>query len=375
MTEQSKWKVTTFVGTRPELIRLAEIIRLADKVFDHRLIHSGQNSVDYLNSMFFSDLEIRNSDSVFACDNSSLGTFLSDLFIKTEAELTQNRPDAILILGDTNTAFVAIIARRMKIPVYHLEAGNRSFDNNVPEEINRKIIDHTSDFNLAYTEFARQNLLNEGLHPRTVSVIGSPLNEVISRHKIKSSKSEILQKLGIRKNEYILASMHRQENVNTELRLQEFVEALEEVHGYHQTPIILSLHPRTNSMLKKFGIELSDGLRPITPVGFLDYLALQSNAKLVISDSGSISEEASLLGIPAVTIRDSMERPEALEAGSLVLAGSDRTSILRAIQGLSVIGQAESIPKDYEISDTSHRTISFILSTISNHKSWFGLHH
>lgn len=374
MTEQSKWKVTTFVGTRPELIRLAEIIRLADKVFDHRLIHSGQNSVDYLNSMFFSDLEIRNSDSVFACDNSSLGTFLSDLFIKTEAELTQNRPDAILILGDTNTAFVAIIARRMKIPVYHLEAGNRSFDNNVPEEINRKIIDHTSDFNLAYTEFARQNLLNEGLHPRTVSVIGSPLNEVISRHKMKSSKSEILQKLGIRKNEYILASMHRQENVNTELRLQEFVEALEEVHGYHQTPIILSLHPRTNSMLKKFGIELSDGLRPITPVGFLDYLALQSNAKLVISDSGSVSEEASLLGIPAVTIRDSMERPEALEAGSLVLAGSDRTSILRAVQGLSVIGQTASIPKDYEISDTSHRTISFILSTISNHKSWFGLH-
>lgn len=374
MTEQSKWKLTTFVGTRPELIRLAEIIRLADKVFDHRLIHSGQNSVDYLNSMFFSDLEIRNSDSVFACDNSSLGTFLSDLFIKTEAELTQNRPDAILILGDTNTAFVAIIARRMKIPVYHLEAGNRSFDNNVPEEINRKIIDHTSDFNLAYTEFARQNLLNEGLHPRTVSVIGSPLNEVISRHKMKSSKSEILQKLGVRKNEYILASMHRQENVNTELRLQEFVEALEEVHGYHQTPIILSLHPRTNSMLKKFGIELSDGLRPITPVGFLDYLALQSNAKLVISDSGSVSEEASLLGIPAVTIRDSMERPEALEAGSLVLAGSDRTSILRAVQGLSVIGQTESIPKDYEISDTSHRTISFILSTISNHKSWFGLH-
>lgn len=374
MTEQPKWKVTTFVGTRPELIRLAEIIRLADKVFDHRLIHSGQNSVDYLNSMFFSDLEIRNSDSVFACDNSSLGTFLSDLFIKTEAELTQNRPDAILILGDTNTAFVAIIARRMKIPVYHLEAGNRSFDNNVPEEINRKIIDHTSDFNLAYTEFARQNLLNEGLHPRTVSVIGSPLNEVISLHKMKSSKSEILQKLGIRKNDYILASMHRQENVNTELRLQEFVEALEEVHGYHQTPIILSLHPRTNSMLKKFGIELSDGLRPITPVGFLDYLALQSNAKLVISDSGSVSEEASLLGIPAVTIRDSMERPEALEAGSLVLAGSDRTSILRAVQGLSVIGQTESIPKDYEISDTSHRTISFILSTISNHKSWFGLH-
>lgn len=375
MTEQSKWKVTTFVGTRPELIRLAEIIRLADKVFDHRLIHSGQNSVDYLNSMFFSDLEIRNSDSVFACDNSSLGTFLSDLFIKTEIELTQNRPDAILILGDTNTAFVAIIARRMQIPVYHLEAGNRSFDNNVPEEINRKIIDHTSDFNLAYTELARQNLLNEGLHPRTVCVVGSPLNEVISRHKVKSNKSEIVRELGIRKNEYLLVSIHRQENVNTKLRLQEFVEALEDVHNHHQLPIILSLHPRTKSMLEKFGIELSDGLRPITPVGFLDYLTLQSNAKLVISDSGSVSEEASLLGIPAVTIRDSMERPEALEAGSIILAGSDRNSILRAVQGLLSIGQAEGIPKDYEISDTSRRTIGFILSTISNHKSWFGLHH
>ena len=325
--------------------------------------------------MFFSDLEIRDSDSAFECNNSTLGSFLSDLFIKTEVELTQNRPDAILILGDTNTAFVSIIARRMQIPVYHLEAGNRSFDNNVPEEINRKIIDHTSDFNLAYTEFARRNLINEGIHPRTVCVIGSPLNEVISRHNIKSSKSDILQKLDIRKNEYFLVSMHRQENVNSKPRLQEFVEALEEVHNHYQLPIILSLHPRTKSMLEKFGIELSDGLSPITPVGFVDYLALQSNARLVISDSGSISEEASLLGIPAVTIRDSMERPEALEAGSIVLAGSERNSILRAVEGLLSLGKTESVPSDYEILDTSRRTISFILSTISIHESWFGLRH
>ena len=373
MSEKLKWKLSTFVGTRPELIRLSEIIRLSDQIFEHRLIHTGQNSADYLNAIFFSDLEIRQPDLTFNCNNTSLGNFLADLFTKTEQELTVNRPDAILVLGDTNTSFVAIIARRMQIPVYHLEAGNRSFDNNVPEEINRKIIDHTSDFNLAYTEFARRNLLSEGLHPRTLSVVGSPLNEVISKQKVKISKSTILSKLGLEKNLYFVSSMHRQENVNSKFRLEKFIDALEEVRNYYKVPIILSLHPRTKTMLEDFNIGLNSGFIPITPVGFLDYLALQTGALAVISDSGSVSEEAALLGIPAITIRDSMERPEALEAGSVILAGSTNESILRAVQGLLKLGISSTVPVDYRIEDTSRKTVSFILSTISSHQSWFGL--
>jgi UDP-N-acetylglucosamine 2-epimerase (non-hydrolysing) len=374
MKNKVKWKLTTFVGTRPELIRLSEIIRLADVVFEHRLIHSGQNSAGYLNEVFFADLNIRKPDISFNCDTDSLGKFMSDLVLKTEYELTLNRPDAILILGDTNTAYVSIIARRMKIPVYHLEAGNRSYDNNVPEEINRKIVDHAADFNLAYTEFARRNLLAEGIHPRTISVVGSPLREVIQKHKTGIESSPILNSLGVEPDQYFLVSMHRQENVNTKHRLQEFVLALEEVHSHYSLPLILSLHPRTKSMFDEFKVKLSQGLKPITPLGFFDYIALQANAKAVISDSGSISEEAAILKIPAITIRNSMERPEALEAGSVILAGSTSKSILLSLDGLFALGSTESAPLDYELTDTSRRTVAFILSTISNHSTWFGLH-
>jgi UDP-N-acetylglucosamine 2-epimerase (non-hydrolysing) len=374
MKNKVKWKLTTFVGTRPELIRLSEVIRLADVVFEHRLIHSGQNSVGYLSEVFFAELNIRKPDISFNCDTESLGKFMSDLFLKTEYELTLNRPDAILILGDTNTAYVSIIARRMKIPVYHLEAGNRSYDNNVPEEINRKIVDHAADFNLAYTEFARRNLLAEGIDPRTISVVGSPLREVIQKHKTGIESSPILNSLGVEPDQYFLVSMHRQENVNTKHRLQEFVLALEEVHSHYSLPLILSLHPRTKSMFDEFKVKLSQGLKPITPLGFFDYIALQDNAKAVISDSGSISEEAAILKIPAITIRNSMERPEALEAGSVILAGSTSKSILLSLDGLFALGPTESAPLDYELTDTSRRTVAFILSTISNHSTWFGLH-
>ena len=374
MTLETKWKLTTFVGTRPELIRLSEIIRLADQVFEHRLIHSGQNSAEYLSSIFFSELDIRQPDESFGCDTSSLGIFMADLFTKAEVELTLNRPDAILILGDTNTAYVSIIARRMGIPVYHLEAGNRSFDNNVPEEINRKIVDHTSNFNLAYTEFARRNLLSEGVHPRTISVVGSPLREVINAQIKGIENSQILKSLKLETSQYFLVSMHRQENVNTKSRLEEFVGALKDVYQHYSLPLILSLHPRTRTMLEDFGIELGEGLVPVIPLGFHDYIALQRSAKAVISDSGSVSEEAAILGIPAITIRNTMERPEALEVGSVILAGSNSKSVLLSLQGLFVLGSAHSIPLEYAVTDTSRRTVAYILSTISNHASWFGLH-
>jgi UDP-N-acetylglucosamine 2-epimerase len=369
----SKWKLTTFVGTRPELIRLSEIIRLSDQIFDHRLIHSGQNSATFLSDIFFKDLNIRKPDEMLNCPTDSFAIFLSDLLPKVEKELITNRPDGVLILGDTNTSYVSIIARRLKIPVYHLEAGNRSFDLNVPEEINRRIVDHASDFNLAYTEFARRNLISEGLHPRMIAVVGSPLKEVLYKQKKNIEKSIILDQLSLEKDKYLLVSIHRQENVNSKLRLSKVIKALEETHLRFQLPIILSLHPRTESMLRDHNISLSRGIKAVTPTGFHDYIKLQQNARVVISDSGSISEESAILGFPAITIRDSMERPEALEAGSIVLSGTTIESITRALDAVMILNQATNIPVEYEIMDTSRRVTAFILSTLPNHAAWIGL--
>ena len=369
----SKWKLTTFVGTRPELIRLSEIIRLSDQVFDHRLIHSGQNSATFLSDVFFQDLDIRKPNEMLNCPTDSFATFLSDLLPKVEKELITNRPDGVLILGDTNTSYISIIARRLQIPVYHLEAGNRSFDPNIPEEINRRIVDHASDFNLAYTEFARRNLISEGLHPRTIAVVGSPLKEVLTKQKENIEKSMILDQLSLGKDKYLLASMHRQENVNSKPRLMKLMESLEVAHLRLQLPVILSLHPRTDTKLHDYGIGLSKSIKTISPVGFHDFVKLQQNAKLVISDSGSISEEASILGFSAITIRDSMERPEALEAGSIVLSGTSPESVSRAVDAALNLGSASHIPVEYEFTDTSRRVVNFVLSTLPTYSEWIGL--
>jgi UDP-N-acetylglucosamine 2-epimerase (non-hydrolysing) len=373
MTDSSKWKVTTFVGTRPEIVRLSEVIKLADVVFEHRLIHSGQNSLEYLNEIFFNELEIPRPTKIFEAVNSSLGAFLGNFLPQAEEELLNNRPDAILILGDTNTALVAILAKRMGIPIFHLEAGNRSFDINVPEEINRKIVDHSSDYNLAYTEHARRNLLNEGLHPRNTSVIGSPLKEVLLKNFSKVQKSRILKQLKLEINGYYLVSMHRQENVNSEVQLRALVDALEGLSEIYNKKVIVTLHPRTRDKLDSFGIRCSDNIEFITPLGFIDYVALQVNAISVLSDSGSISEEAAILGIRALTIRSSMERPEALEAGVVLLAGGSRLSILRALEALEKLELSFSIPTEYTIVDSSKRVISFIISALPNHKAWAGI--
>jgi UDP-N-acetylglucosamine 2-epimerase (non-hydrolysing) len=374
MKSSNKWKITTFVGTRPEIIRLSEVIKLCDLTFNHRLIHSGQNSASFLSDIFFKDLGVREPDEIFDCHTETFATFLGDWLPKVEKELTKNRPDGILILGDTNTSYASVIARRLQIPVYHLEAGNRSFDSNVPEEVNRRIVDHASDFNLAYTEFARRNLISEGLHPRNVTVVGSPLNEVLKSQSEGIQRSEILKKLGLTKNTYLLASLHRQENVNSKSRLMKLIAALEAVHLRLDLPIVLSLHPRTDSMLKEHDVNFSEGIRSITPVGFHDYINLQQNSKLVLSDSGSISEEAAILGFPAITVRDSMERPEALEAGSVVLSGTSAESLVRALDAVLQLGNATHIPSDYQITDTSRRVVSFVLSTLPNHSRWTGLH-
>jgi UDP-N-acetylglucosamine 2-epimerase len=369
----NKIKVTTVVGTRPEIIRLASLIKKLDTFTSHRLIHTGQNSDPQLSDVFFRDLELRKPDEYLNLDGSSLGSFIGSLMVQGEKELTSNRPDALLILGDTNSSLIALIAKRMQIPIYHLEAGNRSFDQNVPEEINRKVIDHLADFNLCYTQHAQRNLLSEGLHPRNTTVIGSPLTEVLHSMEEQISNASVLEKLGLRKDNYFLVSAHRQENVDLTTRLTELLNSLNVIAELYRCPILVSTHPRTKARIEKLGIKAHESIIFHEPFGFIDYVSLQLSAKVVLSDSGSISEESAILGFPAITIRDSMERPEALEAGSIVMAGIESENIIQAIKLIESCPRSLSIPEEYGIQDTSTRVINFLFSTIHRHQFWNGL--
>jgi UDP-N-acetylglucosamine 2-epimerase (non-hydrolysing) len=368
-----KTKVTTIVGTRPEIIRLSTIIKKFDKHFDHRLIHTGQNPDPNLKDIFFTELGLRKPDLYFGGDHKSLGTFLAKLFIEIEAELINNRPDAVVILGDTNSALSAIIAKRFGIPIYHLEAGNRSFDLNVPEEINRKIVDHASDFNLVYTTLARNNLIAEGIHPRKLALIGSPLMEVLTEHGDKISSSKILDELKLKAKEYFLVSVHRQENVDFPERLKTLLNSLTKVSEVFEMPVIISTHPRTRKKLLELSDQKKTNLVFHEPFGFLDYNHLQSRARMVLSDSGTISEESAMLGFPAVTLRDSMERPEALEAGTIVMSGIEPDRVIEAINLVESGGLASITPSEYRIPDTSTRVVNFLISTVHQYNFWNGI--
>ena len=370
----NKIKITTIVGTRPEIIRLSEITKMFDEVFQHRLIYTGQNIDPNLSKVFFEDLNLRNPDLEINTNNESVGRFLSELFENIEIELTLNRPDGVVVLGDTNSALSVIMAKKLKIPVYHLEAGNRSFDMNVPEEINRKIIDHTSDFNLAYTEFARTNLLREGLHPRNIAVIGSPLREIINKNLKNILNSSISEKLKLQKEKFILVSIHRHENLNIPARFQDIIRTLDEVSEYLNLPILVSTHPHTRKILNKVETKSENEIIFHDPFNFTDYVKLQMDALLVISDSGTISEESAILNFKAVTLRNSMERPEALDAGSIVLTGIKSNNVLEAIKIVLNTPTATNIPDAYKIEDCSIRTTKFILSTINEYKFWNSLY-
>lgn len=369
-----KTKITTIVGTRPEIIRLSEIIKKLDLLFDHRLIHTGQNPDPLLKDVFFSDLRLRQPDLYFGGKHGSLGEFLAELFLEIEKEFTNHRPDGVVILGDTNSALSAILAKRLGIPVYHLEAGNRSFDLNVPEEINRRIIDHTSDFNLVYTEHARQNLLTEGIHPRKVSLIGSPLCEVLEAHKDAIIASKATENMGLKEKNFFLVSIHRQENVDFPDRLETLLQGLEKVAQEFKLPILISTHPRTRKKLQESGSGFSGLLNFHEPFGFIDYVKLQISARMVLSDSGTISEEAAMLGFPAITIRNSMERPEALESGTIVMSGIKPDQIIESIKQVEAQGLGKKVPEAYQISDTSVRVTNYLLSTIHQYKFWNGLY-
>ena len=347
--EKSNLKVITIVGTRPEIIRLACVMPLLDKYLNHITVHTGQNYDYELNEIFYEDLELRKPDYYLGVDTSSLGKVLGETLIKIEEIFLKEKPDACLILGDTNASIAGIMAKRMKIPIYHMEAGNRSFDFNVPEEINRRIIDHTADFNLVYTENSRRHLLAEGLPHRRVYVTGSPMCEVLNKFRDKINESKILETLNLKKNEYFIVSVHREENVDNEENLKKIIEVLNNLAETYNLPVIISTHPRTrkriesldSSLLTPHPSFLTHHSSPITlhpllkflkPFGFMDYNYLQLNAKCAISDSGTISEESSMLDFPAVTIRNSMERPEAIDAGSIILTGVIPEIVLDAVQ-------------------------------------------
>jgi UDP-N-acetylglucosamine 2-epimerase (non-hydrolysing) len=378
-------KVMTVVGTRPEIIRLAAVLRRLDATdgIEHVLVHTGQNWDRQLNEVFFEDLGLRSPDHVLNVDVSSLGATLGDILRRTEEVLDAEQPDAFLVLGDTNSALSLIMAKRKRIPTYHMEAGNRCFDANVPEETNRRLVDHTADFNLAYTEHARRNLLAEGLHPRRVLVTGSPMAEVLEANRGAIEASSALTELGVSEGEYFLVSAHREENVDSPARLAALLDCLQTVATQWRLPILVSTHPRTRKRLEAVsGRDLDPLIRFHEPFGFLDYNRLQLGAACVLSDSGTIAEESTMLGFPAVTLRSSIERPEALDTGAITMTDLNPSAVLSAVRfamSRAAVGAASGgsrggeRPDDYSIFNTSERVVNFILSTAFQHEFWTGL--
>jgi len=369
-------KVITVVGTRPEIIRLACVIPLFDKYTNHILVHTGQNYDYELNQIFFEDLELRKPDSFLNVDTSSLGHVLGETLIKIEAILDREKPDAMLILGDTNASIAAIMAKRRHIPIYHMEAGNRSFDANVPEEINRKMIDHIADFNLVYTENSRRHLLAEGLSHRRVYVTGSPMYEVLNKYLPKIQASDILNKLELEAKKYFLISVHREENVDYPDNLKRIGLVLNTLAEKYGLPIIVSTHPRARKRIEMLeGFEFNPLIQFLKPFGFSDYNYLQMNALCVVSDSGTISEESSILKFPAITIRNSMERPEAIDAGTIILSGFNPEVVLDSIKLVVDEGaQYAKICPEYQIENTAMRVLKLIIGTAKLHKQWSGLY-
>ncbi len=370
-------RVMTVVGTRPEIIRLARVIDALDRTAEHTLVHTGQNWDPALSDIFFTELGVRAPDRFLRADTSSLGSLLGAVLVGTEAAIAQTRPDALLVLGDTNSAIAALMARRMKVPVYHMEAGNRCFDLNVPEETNRRMVDHVADFNLVYSEHARRNLLAEGLHPRRILHTGSPMREVLDHYRPQIEASAVLRRLDLEPGGYFVVSAHREENVDHPDRLRRLLDCLCAVRDEWGLPLLVSTHPRTRKRLESLAVDGTrlEAIAFHEPFGFFDYVSLQRHARCTLSDSGTVSEESAILGFPAVTLRESIERPEALDTGSIVMTGLDPAGVVEAVR--VVIAQAELgaavCPLDYQVPDTSRRVVDFILSTVRRHHDWAGI--
>ncbi len=358
-------KVMTILGTRPEIIRLSRVMARLEETatIEHILVHTGQNYDYELNQVFFDDLDVRQPDHFLECDTSSIGRVYGDILIKSEEVLRIEQPDAVLILGDTNSAIAAIIARRLHIPVFHMEAGNRSFDWRVPEETNRRIVDHIADVNLVYTEHARQNLMREGLHPQRVYLTGSPMYEVLEHNRSRIQASDVLVREGLTQDGYLLVSLHREENVDNPERLETLLRAIAAVGADNSLQILVSTHPRTRKRLEDTGLgrKFDNYMRFAAPFGFHDYNKLQVQAACTVSDSGTISEEASILRFGAVTPRDWIERPESLDAGSMVMTGLDVTSLVRSVRYILERPLTDARPDEYAIPNCSDRVVRLLL--------------
>lgn len=362
----NKLKVVTILGTRPEIIRLAECIKKCDMYFDHILIHTGQNYDYELNEIFFEDLGIRKPDYFLDVAGAHLGETIGNVISKTYEVLSKEKPNALLVLGDTNSVLSTIAAKRLKIPIFHMEAGNRCFDQNVPEEINRKISDHISDINLTYTENSRRYLLSEGFRKDHVFVTGSPLREVLDKYRSQIDGSDVVSRLNLKKEGYIVISAHREENIDLNNNVEILAEALNAVAEKYSMPIIFSTHPRTKKRIAENNIQFHPLITNVPPLGFFDYVNLQVNSFIVLSDSGTISEESAMMNFPAISIRTSTERPEAIDAGSIVLGGIKKEQMLNAIElTLGTFTRNMPIPEEYKVVNTSDRVVRAIQSYCS----------
>ena len=370
-------KVMTIVGTRPEIIRLACVIKQLDEYVDHILVHTGQNYDYELNKTFFEDLDLRPPDHVLDVKSDTLHGQIGNIITQTGDVMERVRPDAVLVLGDTNSALSVINAKRLKIPIYHMEAGDRAFDENVPEELNRRIVDHTADVNLAYTEHSRRNLLREGIHPSRIYVTGSPIGEVYAYMRDRLGASRICEELELTKGKFITASIHREENVDTRHRLDLMVRSYNALADCYDMPVVVSTHPRTRRSLQRFGLDaLADArINWHVPFGLIDYLTLQLNSFCVVSDSGTIHEDSSILNFPAVAIRTSTEKAEAIDAGHCVITGLDPESVLASVRVATsdpVDLDTSPMPWAYTALNVSSKTVRIIvgLTKITRHRVW-----
>jgi UDP-N-acetyl-L-fucosamine synthase len=395
--KKSNFKVLTVVGTRPEIIRLSRIMSLLDQHVNHIIAHTGQNYDYELNEIFFKDLELRKPDHFLNVDVSSLEASVGDIIRKSGELLRKEKPDVLLVLGDTNSCLSAYMAKRLHIPIFHMEAGNRCFDFNVPEEINRRIIDHIADFNLVYTEHARRHLLSEGLPHRRIYLTGSPMYEVLNYYKPKIEVSTILKDLALSETgkniplppskgelnakrgtrNYFLVSTHREENVDNPVNLTKILTVLNKLAENYGFPVVVSTHPRTRKRLENIkDIKINPLIQFLKPFGFLDYVKLQMNAVCTLSDSGTISEESAILNFPAISFRQSMERPEAQDAGTIILTGFDPDVVLASID-LATREHNQNVPKlispDYLVPDTSWRVLKLIRGLASLSNKWHGI--
>ena len=372
-----KPKIITIIGTRPEIIKLSRIIPLLDSHTDHCLVHTGQNYDYELNEIFFKELGLRKPDFFLDAVGETTAETISKIIFKSDEIIQKVKPQAILLYGDTNSCLSVISAKRRQVPIFHMEAGNRCFDQRVPEEINRKIVDHLSDINMPLTEHARNYLIQEGINPATIIKTGSCMNEILDYYKKDILNSKVLDKLNLTKNKFILVSMHREENVDYEKNLKSLLNSLNAVCEKYNLPVIISTHPRTKNRIEKMDnkINMHNLIKFVKPLGFMDYIKLQLSSFCVISDSGTITEESSILCFPAIMIRKAHERPEGMDEGTVIMAGLDKVSIINAIEtstSLHSDGIQPKIVDDYNVSNVSQKVLKIILSYIGfvNENTW-----